>query len=163
VPDRLLDDIQDRTFARATKATLRAYPERRRLMGAQLTGYLDRRSIGVISSVRHDGRPHSALGTFFRRGATFWLPTFANTVRERNVSAVPWIVLVVAEGDGSEHIAVFVEGPGSVIPATIAPGDVTAAFAKDWAGIWLRLDAERLLSYADEGMTGESRRDSARR
>jgi hypothetical protein len=148
-----LDDIQDRTFARATKATLRAYPEGRRLIGAQLTGYLDRRSIGVISSVRPDGRPHSALGTYIRRAATFWLPTFDATVRERNVSDTPSLVLVVAEGDGSEHIAVIIEGTGTVIPAAAAPYDVTGAFAKDWARTWLRLDAERLLSYADESMT----------
>jgi hypothetical protein len=149
----LLDDIQDRTFAHATKATLRAYPESRRLVGAQLTGYLDRRAIGVISSVRLDGRPHSAPGTYIRRAATFWLPTFDATVRERNVSATPWLVLVVAEGDGSEHVAVIVEGTGTVIPAAAVPHDVTAAFAKDWASTWLRLDAERLLSYADEGIT----------
>lgn len=154
MPDSLLDDIQDRTFAHATKATLRAYPQSRRLAGERLTGYLDGRSIGVISSTRPDGRPHSAPGTYIRRGATFWLPTLAATVRARNVGSAPWLVLVVAEGDGSEHIAVIVEGPGTVIPAAAAPRGVTAAFAKDWAQIWLRLEAERLLSYADEVIKG---------
>jgi hypothetical protein len=145
-----LDDVQDRTFAHATRATLRAFPRSRRLTGALLTGYLDRRSIGVISSVRPDGRPHSTPGSYIRRAATFWLPTFDATVRERNVSDTPWLVLVVAEGDGSEHIAVIIEGTATVVPAAGVPADVTAAFAKGWARTWLRLDAERVLSYADE-------------
>jgi pyridoxamine 5'-phosphate oxidase-like protein len=150
-PGNVLDAIQDRTFARVTPATLRAYPLERRLTGSRLTGYLDRRSTGVVSSARPDGRPHSALSSFLRRGATFWLPTFAGTVRERNVRTSPWLVLVVAEGEGAEHIAVIIEGPAAVIPPAAAPASVTEAFGRSWVSAWLRLDAEHVLSYADDG------------
>jgi pyridoxamine 5'-phosphate oxidase-like protein len=150
VPENLLDEIQDRTFARASGATLRAYPRRRRLAGSLLTGYLDRRSTCVVSSTRPDSRPHSALSSYIRRDAAFWLPAVAGTVRERNLRAAPWLVLVVTEGDGADHIAVIIEGPAAVVAVADAPGDVTAAFGKSWVSAWLRLDAERVLSYADD-------------
>jgi hypothetical protein len=152
--DSVLDEIQDGTFARATGATLRAFPEDRRLTGTRLTGYLDRHSVGVISSTRPDGRPHATPATYIRSGAVFWLPTFAGTVRERNVRAVPWLVLVVAEGDSSEHVTVIVEGAGAIVHAAGAPAGIVATFAKRWVSAWLRLDAERLLSYADAGTAG---------
>ena len=145
---KVLEEIQDRTFARASAATLHAYPRERRLSGERLTGYLDRRSIGVVSSTRPDGRAHATPSSYLRRGATFWLPAFPGTARERNVRVAPWLVLVVTEGDGQEHVAVIVEGPGTVV----APGEVTSAFGRSWVAAWLRLDAQRVLSYADEGM-----------
>jgi hypothetical protein len=44
--------VQDRSFARASAATARAYPPERRLTAAQLARYLDRRSYAVVSSAR---------------------------------------------------------------------------------------------------------------
>ena len=81
----LLGLLQDRTFARSTAATSASYPQERRLDAAQLASYLDRRAYAVVGSTRADGRPHSALSVYIRRGATFWLPTVAGSVRERNL------------------------------------------------------------------------------
>lgn len=148
----MLDDIQDRTFAQATGATLRAYPPKRRLRGARLTGYLDRHSLAVVTSTRADGRPHSAPSSYLRRETTFWLPTMAGAVRVHNVQRTPWLVLVVMEGEGSAHAAAIVEGTAEVIAPPDAPPEVAAAFAQAWVSNWLRLDAERILSYADEGI-----------
>jgi Pyridoxamine 5'-phosphate oxidase len=144
-----LEQIQRRTFAGASGATRWAYAADQALTGPRLATYLDRRSIAVVSSARPDGRPHSALSSYVRRGTTFWLPTTAGTVRERNLAAEPWLVLVVAEGDGNEHIAVIVEGRAEV--SADVPAEVAAAFPQPWVAAWLRLDAERILSYADEG------------
>jgi Pyridoxamine 5'-phosphate oxidase len=144
-----LDELQNRTFARAKAVTLRAYPRQHRLAGDHLTGYLDRHSICVLSSTRPDGRPHSALSSYLRRDATFWLPALEGTVRERNIRAAPWLVLVVAEGEGTEHTAVIVEGAAVVIQPQDAPADVRAESAKNWVSAWLRLDAERVLSYSE--------------
>ncbi|SRR5216683_1770383 len=149
--DILLGAIQEQTFAHATSATLYAYPPQRRLSDSQLAGYLDRRSIAVVSSARPDGRPHSALSSYVRRGATFWLPTVAGSVRERNVRAVPWLVLVVTEGDQRGHIAVIIEGTAGIVTPADVPADVAAAVPKTWVSTWLRLDAKRILSHADEG------------
>src|SRR6204780_5817762 len=87
----LLGRLQDRTFLRATAATIGSYPPERRLNAAQLASYLDRRAFAVVGSTRANGRPHAAMSAYIRRDATFWLPTVAGSVRERNLRATPWL------------------------------------------------------------------------
>ncbi len=147
----LLGDLQDRTFARATAATAISYPPERRLSAAQLASYLDRRTFAVVGSSRADGRPHTAMSIYVRRGTTFWLPTMAGSMRERNLRRTPWLALVIAEGDHPVHIAVITEGPAEVVAPSDVPVDVRAATTGDWVSAWIRVTAERLLSYADEG------------
>jgi hypothetical protein len=149
----LLGVLQDRTFARATAATAASYPPERRLEAAQLVSYLDRRAYAVVGSTRADGRPHSALSTYLRREATFWLPTVAGSMRERNLRTKPWLTLVIAEGDNDAHIAILIEGSAEVVEPSLVPSDVRAAMTGDWVSAWIRLTAERVLSYADEGAT----------
>jgi hypothetical protein len=146
----LLGDLQDRTFAQATPATAISYPPERRLSAAQLVSYLDRRVFAVVGSTRSDGRPHAAMSVYVRRGTTFWLPTMAGSVRERNLRRKPWLTMVIAEGDHPVHIAVIAEGPTEIITAQEVPADVRAAVTGDWVSEWICLTAERLLSYADE-------------
>jgi predicted pyridoxine 5'-phosphate oxidase superfamily flavin-nucleotide-binding protein len=147
----LLGELQERTFARATGATAASYPPERRLSAAQLASYLDRRAFAVVGSARADGRAHAAMSVYFRRGITFWLPTVAGSVRERNLRAAPWLTMVVAEGDHGEHIAVLIEGPAEIVTPSQVPADVRAAATSDWVSAWIRVSAERLLSYAAEG------------
>jgi hypothetical protein len=146
----LLGGLQDRTFARATAATAISYPPERRLSAAQLAAYLDRRTFAVVSTTRAGGRPHAAMSVYIRRGITFWLPTMAGSVRERNLRGTPWMTMVIAEGDHPVHIAVIAEGPAEVVALSQVPADVRAAVTGDWVSGWIRLAAERLLSYADE-------------
>jgi general stress protein 26 len=146
----LLDGLQDESFARATAATAVSYPPERRLSAAQLASYLDRRAFAVVGSTRGNGRPHSAMSIYIRRGVTFWLPTMAGSVRERNLRGTPWLSMVIAEGDHPQHIAVIIEGPAEVVAPPQVPDDVRAAATADWVSSWIRLTAERLLSYADE-------------
>jgi hypothetical protein len=147
----LLGDLQNQTFARATAATAASYPQERRLTAEQLASYLDRRAFAVVGSTRADGRPHAAMSAYVRRGATFWLPTVADSVRERNLRGAPWLTMVIAEGDHGEHIAVLIEGPAEVAGPSRVPVDVRAAVTGDWVSAWICLTAERLLSYAAEG------------
>ena len=147
----LLGDLQDRTFAGATAATAVSYPPERRLSAAQLASYLDRRTFAVVGSARADGRPHAAMSLYIRRGTTFWLPTMAGSVRERNLRRTPWLTMVIAEEDHPVHIAVIAEGPAELVALSEVPEDVRAGATGDWVSAWIRLTAERLLSYADEG------------
>jgi general stress protein 26 len=146
----LLARRQDETFAHATVATASSFPPERRLTAAQLAGYLDRRAFAVVGSTRADGRPHAAISSYIRRDSTFWLPTVAGSVRERNLRGTAWLTMVIAEGDRGEHIVVIIEGPAEVIEPAEVPGDVRAAVTGDWVNAWIRLTAERLLSYAAE-------------
>jgi|SRR5215469_16897304 len=143
--------LQDRSFARASAATASSYPPGRRLSGQQLADYLDRRVFAVIGSSRPDGRPHAALSSYVRRDATLWLPTVAGSARERNVRGQPWLTVTVTEGDRNAHIVVLIEGPAHVVPAADVPAGVRASVTGDWVSSWIRIAAERVLSYASEG------------
>jgi len=59
--------------------------------------------------------------------------------------------MVPAEDDHPVHIAVIAEGPAEVVEPSQVPEDVRAAVTADWVSAWIRVSAERLLSYADEG------------
>ena len=59
--------------------------------------------------------------------------------------------MVIAEGDHDDHIAVLIEGSAEVVEPSLVPADVRAAVTGNWVSAWIRLTAERLLSYADEG------------
>jgi Pyridoxamine 5'-phosphate oxidase len=146
----VLGDLQERSFARATAATNSSYPPENRLSPGQLASYLDRRSFAVVGTGRADGRPHAAMSVFVRRGTTFWLPTMAGSVRERNLRRTPWLTMVIAEGDHPVHIAVIAEGPAEIVALADVPADVQAAMTGDWVSEWIRMTAERLLSYADK-------------
>jgi general stress protein 26 len=150
VPAMQLVELQDRTFAHATATTGRTYPAERRLTAEQLVSYLDRRTYAVIGTTRADGRPHASMSMYFRRGTTFWLPTVSATVRARNLQARPWLTLVVPEAEDDDHITVIVEGPAETLELEETPGDVRASFDRAWVSAWIRLRAERLLSYAAE-------------
>jgi hypothetical protein len=149
-----LGELQDRSFARANAATASSYPPENRLSAAQLAAYLDRRAFAVVGSARPDGRPHAAMTSYVRRDAAFWLPTVAGSARERNVRAHPWLTLVVAEGDREDHIAVLLEGPADVLAPADVPADVRDANKSDWVSVWIRLRAERVLSYASKDAPG---------
>jgi hypothetical protein len=149
-----LASLQDQTFARATGATAASFPLRHRLTAAQLAGYLDRRAFAVVATTRPDGRPHATVCSYVRRDATFWLPTVAGAVRERNVRHQSWVSLVVSQGDHgdqSKHVLVIIEGTGTVVPPAEVPPDVRARADGNWVGSWIRVRAERLLSYSAEG------------
>jgi hypothetical protein len=97
------------------------------------------------------------MSVYVRRGTTFWLPTMAGSMRERNLRGTPWLTMVIAEGDDDEHIAVIIEGPAEVVALSEVPADVRAAAPSDWVSAWIRLTAERLLSFAEEGTVPEAR------
>ncbi|MGH9171183.1 MAG: pyridoxamine 5'-phosphate oxidase family protein [Acidimicrobiales bacterium] len=147
-----LAEIQRATFERATDATQWSYPPERRLSAEALDRYLDRRSFAVVATTRLDDRPHAAMSSYMRRGPTFWLPMVAGSVRERNVRRHPWVSLVVTEGDRGEHVVVLVEGPAQVIDPGEVPVDISTGASEEWVSLWMRLDAERVLSYSAEGV-----------
>ena len=91
------------------------------------------------------------MSSYVRRDTTFWLPTVAGSVRERNLRGTPWLTMVITEGDHGAHVAVILEGPAEVIAPAEVPGDVRSAVRGDWVEDWIRLTAGRLLSYAADG------------
>jgi hypothetical protein len=150
VSDRLVE-LQEQTFSSARAVTASSFEPARRLTADQLGRFLDRRVFAVLSTTRADGRPHAALGSYYRRDDVFWLPTARDSIRERHVRRQPWLVLVVTEGDHGAHVMVTVEGPVEIVPVAAVPADVAAEVEGDWVELWLKLTAQRVLSYGAEG------------
>lgn len=146
-----MQELQDRSFARASDATQTSYPAEHRMSGAALADYLARRSYLVMATVRSSGRPHAALSAFVFSNHNFWLPTMAGTARERNVRAVRAVSLVVAEGDDADHRAVLIEGSAEVLPEPTASAleQWTQRHEKlpDWADSWIKVAPAKLFSY----------------
>jgi hypothetical protein len=57
---------------------------------------------------------------------------------------------LIAEADHPVHIAVIAEGPAEIVALPEVPAEVQAAATGDWVTAWIRMTAERLLSYADK-------------
>jgi len=55
------------------------------------------------------------------------------------------------EGDRDLHIVVLIEGPAGLVAAAEVPAGVHAAVTDDWIASWIRIPAQRLLSYASGG------------
>ena len=91
------------------------------------------------------------MASYVRRGREFWLPTVAGSVRERNLRGEPWLTMTVTEGDRDSHVVVLLEGPAEVVALAAVPAEVRAAVTGEWVATWIRLTAQRLLSYAAEG------------
>ncbi|GAA0953626.1 hypothetical protein GCM10009554_58250 [Kribbella koreensis] len=148
-----LGDLQEASFSKGG-AVRTAYPPERRLTGAQVAVYLDRRSYALASTTRADGRAHAAPTLFTTYAESFWLPTLGNAIRVRNVQANPWLALSVLEGEHETHAAVLTEGPAEVL--TEAPPEVidltnqrNKGGTLDWATAWLRMTPHRLFSFAE--------------
>jgi general stress protein 26 len=147
-----LGAIQEATFAKAASYTAASYPPESRLSPEQLNRYLDQRAFAVVGSTRPDGRPHSVPTSYVRRGAALWMPIGKGSARERNIRANPKVSLVVAEGDHDRHVAVIIEGTADVVDCDSAPSDLREQMDGDWIEGWVRLRANRVMSYASPGM-----------
>ncbi|UYM05110.1 pyridoxamine 5'-phosphate oxidase family protein [Solicola gregarius] len=153
-PAPWLGQLQEQSFDRASRTLRKAYPPERRMSGAQLARYLERRVYALVSSTRPDGRPHAAPTLFSIHAESFWLPTLGGAARLRNVRAQPWLALSVVEGDHDTHAALLAEGPVEVVStAPESVRDITQlrndGGSLDWAEAWLRLTPQRLFSFAE--------------
>jgi len=149
-----LSRIQEASFARASEATKRAYPEDRRMDGAALHTFLSRRRYGVLATMRPDGRPHAAPAGYALVGTSFVFASLADAQRIHNLQAEPHASLVVSAGEGDAHAAVIAEGTTRLLDPIEASLEMRAPFRDkdgalpEWVGVLIALTPERLLSYA---------------
>jgi general stress protein 26 len=124
-----------------------------------LEQFVGRKQYLVLSTVRPDGRPHSALSAFLLHDDALWCPTMTGTVRARNLGVQPVVSSVITEGEGDEHAVVIVEGTADLVADGDLPGVVAEAWlakfgwTPDWATQWICVHPSHVLSYAAEGWT----------
>jgi hypothetical protein len=143
--------VQEESFARAGEALRRSWPDKNAMDGAELRDFLEGHTFCVLATADAQGRAQARPVAFTALGSSFWFPTVAGT-RLRNVERMPWVSVVIAEGDGNEHRAVIADGPVTI--HADVPDDLLNALsarhgdAAEWASAWFELEPARLLSYA---------------
>ncbi|MBA2313422.1 MAG: pyridoxamine 5'-phosphate oxidase family protein [Actinobacteria bacterium] len=75
----ILAALQERSFARAGRATRNSFPPERRMDGYLLEQVLRTRSYLVVATTRGDGRPHATPSSFIWLDGKIWLPTEPHT------------------------------------------------------------------------------------
>lgn len=159
VEGALLEELQERSFARAGAATRDSYPLERRMSGDQLTTFLGERQFMVVATTRPSGKPHAAPSSFVLYDGALWLPTVAGAARLKNLETNPNASLVLSDGEGEEHGAILMEGIAILIDRYRAPRGPEALWTSkmgdppEWAGIWIVIRPVKLFSYAAPGWT----------
>lgn len=122
--------------------------------GAAIARFLADKRYAAVATTRRDGRPHAAMTGFFADGTVVWLPVMKGTARAANVRAQPYAAVVVSDGEGDEHTVVMLEGPASVVDEppddTMERWEARTGSRPDWAVAWIRVDGQRLFSYAGD-------------
>ena len=117
--------------------------------GQQAINLLDQHRYAVVATTRPDGRPQAAPLAFFIRDGSFWFASVAGQ-RLRNLRHVPYLAVVISEGDGGDHKLLTAEGTGILHPVT---AELAACWANrhheepTWATTMIQVAPERLFSY----------------
>jgi Pyridoxamine 5'-phosphate oxidase len=116
---------------------------------AAIDRFLSRHRYAVVATTRPDGRPQAAPLTFFLRDGSFWFASVAGQ-RLRNLQHIPYIAIVISEGDGVAHELLTAEGRVRLHPITAS---LAAAWAErhgeapTWATTMMEVVPERVFSY----------------
>jgi len=155
-PIEALARIQEASFARASESTRRAYPTDKRMTGEEMLEFLARRKVGVLATVRPDGRPQAGLAGYALVGARFVFASREDAGRVRNVRHHPHVSLVVGEETADGRSVVVVEGTARLQSPNEASLETRAPFRDDhgtlpeWIEVLLLLTPERILSYGSD-------------
>lgn len=151
-----LANIQERSYANASKTLLESYPESLSMNVVELDSFLSRKRYAVLATARPDGRAHATPIAFSVWRDSFWVGSVEG-VRIRNLRSHPWASIVVMEGEpAKEHRAVIGEGPVKLHDASELKGtlrDLSKLVKQkhgselEWATMIIELKAERLFSY----------------
>lgn len=115
----------------------------------RIAEFLARHRYAVVATTRPDGRPQAAPLAFFIRNGSFWFASVAGQ-RLRNLRHVPYLAVVISEGDGGEHKLLTAEGSAILHPVT---AELAACWADrhdeepSWATTMIEVAPERLFSY----------------
>jgi general stress protein 26 len=141
--------IQRASYARASKSVHASWPPESAMDADQIEQFLDQHRYAVVATTRLDGRPQAAPLAYFVRKGSFWFASAAGQ-RLRNLRHVPYLAVVISEGDGGDHRLLTPEGTAILHPVT---AELAACWANRhdeepaWATSMIQVTPERLFSY----------------
>jgi PPOX class probable F420-dependent enzyme len=156
-PVEALARIQEASFVRASAATRRAYPEKDRMDGGALFEFLARGRVGVLATVRPDGRPQAGPIGYGLVGSRLVFASLEDAARVRNLRHHPHVSLVVSEEERDARTVVIIDGTARLVRAREAALELRAPFRDEdgelpsWAEVLIVLTPARILSYSTAG------------
>jgi len=108
-----LHDVQEASYRRASEGILASWPPENALGEAELEAFLEECRYCVLATTTSRGRPQARPVAFVALGGVLWFATGASG-RLKNLRRLPWISVVISEGDGEHHRAVVAEGPVAI-------------------------------------------------
>jgi general stress protein 26 len=149
-----LTRIQQKSYEGAAAALRRSWPPESAMGAEQLARFLTEHHYCVLATVTSKGQPQARPVAFTVLGSSFWFATVAGA-RLRNLERMPWVSLVVTEGDRGGHQAVAVDGPVTIHDSReeqlLAAWEERHGSRAEWAAAWFEVQPARLFSYSAEG------------
>jgi nitroimidazol reductase NimA-like FMN-containing flavoprotein (pyridoxamine 5'-phosphate oxidase superfamily) len=145
-----LHEIQEASYSRASRGILSSWPHERSLGAEALEMFLEQARYCVLATTSARGHPQARPVAFIPLEESLWFASGASG-RLRNLERMPWVSLVVSEGDDDHHRAVIADGPVTI--SETAPDGMHDLWEgrfgsrADWAVAWFELRPERLYSY----------------
>lgn len=96
-----LANIQEQSYAKASKSLLESYPQSRMMTKDELIAFLNSKRFAVLATARKDGRAHATPIGFLVWNGAFWIAS-AEGARSRNLQNNPWASIVVIEGESRQ-------------------------------------------------------------
>jgi nitroimidazol reductase NimA-like FMN-containing flavoprotein (pyridoxamine 5'-phosphate oxidase superfamily) len=146
---------QDASYARASGSLASSWPRESAMDATQLGSFLEERRYCVLATTNSEGRAIARPVAFTVLVGSFWFATVRGA-RLRNLERIPWVSIVIDDGDRGTHRAVAVDGPVTVSdrppPRLVDLWDERHGSRAEWAAAWFELKPQRLVSY----MAGET-------
>jgi hypothetical protein len=143
------EQIQRRSYAAASLTVHASWPPEQAMDAAGIEAFLAEHRFATVATTRPNGRPQASPLSFVVHHACFWFALVAGQ-RLRNLRHVPYLALVISQGDGGSHRMLLAEGPVVVHPAS---GQLAALWEEregapaSWAEAIVAVAPERLFSY----------------
>lgn len=148
---------QDASYARAGASLASSWPHESAMDADQLRSFLEERHYCVLATTNADGHAIARPVAFTVLTGSFWFATVRGA-RLRNLERMPWVSIVIEDGDRGTHRAVAVDGPVTI--SDQPPSQLLELWEEhhgsraEWAAAWFELKPDRLVSYM-AGETGE--------
>jgi len=141
--------VQDASYLNADGALRGSWPRESAMDEGRLESFLEAHCYCVLATTTSRNRAQARPVAFVLFEGGFWFATVKGG-RLRNLERTPWASMVVAEGEGSSHCALVVDGPvkiGEPPAGLIAAWEARLGSKPDWAAAWFELRPMRLYSY----------------
>jgi putative heme iron utilization protein len=145
------EDIQRRSYAAASATVHASWPPECAMGAAAIRAFLQEHRYATVATTRPNGRPQASPLSFVVHDAQFWFAVVAGQ-RLRNLRHVPYVALVISEGDGDgRHRMMLAEGGAAVQPVTDRLAQLWAereGAPASWAEAIVSVTPDRVFSYA---------------